>query len=93
MNGALVWRGTADGRWDLHKFGIIWHISDAEEKRSKELGLHCEAPNCDRWPDYVLLVDREPPIVVYACSEHAKAWAEDSGLPVPDSEQTPPVDG
>ncbi len=61
----------------MHKLAMIWQLSENEIQNLSEQDRSCEAPDCGKQPDYVLMIDRQPPLVVYACSGHARAWAED----------------
>jgi hypothetical protein len=60
----------------MQKLAMIWQLSESEIQHLSEQDRGCEAPNCGKQPDYVLMIDRQPPLVVYACSGHARAWAE-----------------
>ena len=61
----------------MNKLAMIWQLSESEIQDLSERDRGCEAPDCSKQPDYVLMIDRQPPLVVYACSSHARAWAED----------------
>lgn len=61
----------------MNKLAMIWQLSESEMHNLSARDRGCEAPECRKQPDYVLMIDRQPPLVVYACSGHARAWAED----------------
>jgi hypothetical protein len=61
----------------MAKLAMIWQLTEAEKQNLASQGRTCEAPACSVGPEFVLMIDRQPTLVVYACEAHAKAWAED----------------
>ena len=61
----------------MAKLAMIWQLTEAEKQNLASQSRTCEAPHCESEPEFVLMIDRQPTLVVYACEAHARAWAED----------------
>ena len=64
---------------------LIRPLTKTEQQNIERLFKRCEAPGCSKPPECAITRARadEAPVIVYACIEHAKSWANDVGTADP----------